>query len=121
MIGEEEYYNNIKKMVDLTEAGTIEWTRSNPTTYYYRRSDKNKNRVNISVQRIGKARDTLPSNERYQVRFQIIRMSDRHVVLSFDSDDSKSISNILRKLYEVVSYSVEKRSIDYFNDLLDDL
>jgi uncharacterized protein with NAD-binding domain and iron-sulfur cluster len=122
----QEYYDNIKKIIDSTKRGKVEWIKQNPTTLYFtRNNDSRKTYVNIQ-----KVSEYIQGDYYNEYIFtitdstgqELIKLSENKfgVVIGDEYADSELFA-LLSDLYESAEDSIIQKEIDLFNDLVKDL
>jgi hypothetical protein len=114
MKGIEQYKKNIQSLIDATNSGKIEWKQQNPTTYYFVGSTGKGDRSLISLQSL------FDDYENSIIQLIITSPATKETVLTLNSY-SEDLAALLQKLYDDVAFQIEKKGIDYFDDLIKSL
>lgn len=114
MKGIEEYKKNVNVLIDATINNKIIWKQQNPTTYYFVSTTTKGNTSLTSIQSIN---DSFGGD---YVQLNITNSSTKENVLVLTSFQ-EGLEGNLEKLLDVIEYQIEKKGIDYFNDLIDNL
>jgi hypothetical protein len=114
MKGIEQYKKNIESLTIATKAGKIEWKQQNSTTYYFVGSTAKGERSLVSVQML---EDDYGNN---YIQLIITNSVTKETVLTLYSSE-EGLEGLLEKLYDEVSYQIEKKGIDYFDDLINNI
>lgn len=106
----QEYKNAVVELIEATHRGAINWTRQNPSTLYIEMKTASGATAIMSIQQV--------RPERGYFVFNVRNASDKEMVISIDSSKNHDFRGMLDELYHVANYSVEKRSLDFLNDII---
>ena len=126
MDAKQEYINIITEFINKTSAGNLKWKKQNPTTLYLETKGNLEETAVISIQkiqerkreRVGNRINT--TNVEYYV-FSVKKPLSKELVIQIDSSNDKSYDGILKELFQVADYRIEKRSIDFLRGIMDNL
>jgi uncharacterized pyridoxamine 5'-phosphate oxidase family protein len=111
----QEYIASILKLIDATKLKKIEWKRQNPTTLYFYATTSDGSRNLVSIQTVS---SNFSSTD--LIMLQITNVATKETILSIDSAEFE-IRPYLYDLYEEANYSIERKGIDYFDDLVSNI
>lgn len=111
MKGIEQYKKNIESLITATKGGKIEWKQQNSTTYYFVGSTTKGDKSLVSIQRI---EDSYGND---YIQFDITNSNTKETVLSLFSG-IEGLEGFLEKLYDEAAFQIEKKGINYFDDLI---
>ncbi len=110
MEASKEYISIINGLIKATNEGKLTWKRENPSTFFCQKKTSRGETAIISIQYIG------PSMRNYFI-FNVKNASINEIVLNIDTMLNREFVEILQKLYRIVESSVDKRAIDFLQDL----
>lgn len=111
MQGTLQYIENIRKLIDATNSGKIQWKKQNATTLYFETKTSKGEKSVVSLQII---EDTWVGDF---ILFQITNSTTKETILSLESTNLE-LKQIIAELYNSANYSIEKKGINFFDDLV---
>lgn len=106
----EEYKQAIIQLIEASQSGAIKWTKQNPTTIYQETKTASGATAIMSIQQVRR--------ERGHYVFTVKNASKGEVVVSIDSGKDRDFAPMLDNLYNIANYSIEKRSLDFLDDII---
>ena len=108
-MADSQILENIRQLKDLTIKGKILWQRENQTTMYFLQQQP-ASTVSIQKFRVG------VSQQNYI--FTIIDRNTRNALISINTSFDNSYNEILKELFEIAENSIDKKGLDFFNQIL---
>ncbi|TRX70521.1 hypothetical protein [Carboxylicivirga sp. M1479] len=109
----EKYLDNIEVLIKHTNEGKIGWRKTNPTTYIWSSINKTNTKFTTIIQAVT---DGPWEEETYY--FKILK-HDNEVVIDIDTESNESFFSLLQTLYNSIFNNIEKKNLDFFNEILD--
>lgn len=106
----EEYRKVIAQLIEASGSGAIKWTKQNPTTIYQETRTASGATAIMSIQQVRR--------DRGHYVFTVKNASKGEVVVSIDSMRERELAPMLDELYQIANYSIEKRSLDFLDDII---
>lgn len=109
----EEYKRVLINLINASSDNKIKWVRQNPTTIYQEMTTGSGSRALMSIQQVR------PNGGHYI--FTVKNISKNEIVITIDSSRNREFSLILDDLYKIANYNLEKRSLDFLDDIIEGL
>lgn len=106
----EEYKDAIIHLINASQDGSIAWTKQNPTTIYYEMETASGQKAIMSIQQV--------RQDRGFYVFTVKNASKKEIVISIDSSKRTEFRGMLDELYHVANYSIERRSLNFLDDVI---